>query len=514
MFFFTFFICAPNAHAQRVGDSLSIRFHKDSITIDMDFSGNRRRWNNFEHNFLRRYGHLPAGSLRLDIYSGASPEGRMKYNYWLGESRGEAIRQLALERLGHHLGDVVVHNEAARWNSFRQSIAASREPWRNEVLRIIDLPADTVASGRDHREVLLRQLQDGKVWPILVKRYLAPLRSGVTAVLSWQTPPADRNTIVLHDTVVVMMQNQPSRRDTIVIREIISTRDTLYIFSSDSRDSLRRDTILTPHKEQKPVVRRPAWILRTNLPLLGIGSPNVQAEWSIDYRDRWSFNLEFIGPWWTFGKNAYANELMYGSAELRHWLGRRSRHHTLDGFHVGLGIGGGYYDFEWKSKGYQGEAIMGFVNIGWQHRFGKRHQWAFDAGIGLGYLYSPYRRYLGSSLFPESHTERYDDHLMWQYDSRLNWIGTPHANISIGYVFMPRKGLYRRSKAMERDAIRTAIELGRDAIKERERQQRDSLYLEWYDMPKKQRKAARKAYKLEQKADRQKEKTKQKRKRK
>ena len=109
---------------------------------------------------------------------------------------------------------------------------------------------------------------------------------------------------------------------------------------------------------------------------------------------------------------------------------------------------------EWKSKGYQADVFSGFVNIGWQRRFGRRKQWAFDAGIGLGYAYIPYRRYEGSTRFPVGKEEEYDDHLMYQETRQLNWFGTPHVNISIGYVFNQPHAADRRKRAEAREAER------------------------------------------------------------
>lgn len=479
----TFFIFDARIYAQVQSDTLDIHFRLDSIRIDMDFADNRQQWTSFEENFRKHYSHLPQNTLRLDIYSGASPEGTPAHNRWLGENRGKAIRRLVRMKLGRGVGSIIVHNEGARWDGFYDLVAASEEPWRDEVLRIIELPASSDEDKNDHREMKLRALRRGTVWPILLEKYLAPLRSGATAILTWQT---GRDTIVVRDTIVIMGgQYGPAHPDGGNIGKGNGDEPT--------------PAPAVAERPLRPLSKRPAWILRSNLPLLGVGTPNLQAEWSIDHRDRWSVNLEAVTSWWTFSHNAYANEIMYGSLELRRWLGNRRHHHTLSGFHVGLAVGGGYGDLEWRSKGYQFEAIMGYLNIGWQHRFGKRHQWAFDAGIGLGYLYAPYRYYHGSTIYPETHTERHDDHLMWRETSHLNWIGIPHANISIGYVFTPRKGLYRRARAAERDSIASAAELRRDMEKERIRQQRDSLYLKWYSMPKAERKAARKAEKLKAK---------------
>ncbi len=450
-----FFICAAAlalfsraaSASNLVTDTLTIRFRLDSIRVDMDYADNRRSWEEFEANFRDTYyGKSPYG-LRLDIYSGASPEGSFIHNRWLGESRGEAIRRLVRQRLGSSVGNIIVHNEAARWDALYEAVAASDEPWRDEVLSIIEMTPSSDGSQWDHREVKLRTLRGGTVWPILLEKYLAPLRSGATAVLSWLS---NRDTIVIRDTVVLEVPLYPRAPDDL----------------ADKVDSVMK---------RKPVQRLPVWILRTNLPLLGTGTPNFQAEWSLGHRDKWSMNVEGVWSWWTFSYNAYANEILYGSVELRRWLGRRYRHHTLDGWHIGLGIGVGYGDLEWKSRGYQWEIYSGFINLGWQRRFGRRRQWAFDAGVALGYAHIPWRRYTGSSLFPEGHEELHDDHLMWRETGRTNWVGTPHANISIGYVFPQHDASWRRAKALERDAVRNDYLHFRDSVKAQERFERDSV---------------------------------------
>ncbi len=461
-------------------DTLNIRFRLDSIRVDMGYADNARAWSVFEEKFQKRYAEAPSHLLRLDIFSGASPEGSAAHNRWLGENRGVAIRRFVRQQLGDRLGAVIVHNEAARWDGLYEAVAASSEPWRDEVLRIIEQPASSNENLRDHRESQLRALRGGSVWPVLLEHYLAPLRSGASAVLSWIAAPGGRDTIVVRDTIIMA---QP-----------------IYI---------RCDSI-TPPIEQveqpKPVLRQPVWILRSNIPLLGTGTPNLQAEWSLDHKDRWSINVEGVWSWWTFSYNAYANEIIYGSVEFRRYLGRRYRHHTLGGWHIGLGLGGGYGDLEWRSKGYQAEVYSAFVNIGWQYRFGRRKQWAFDAGIGIGYAYVPWRRYDGSTLFPIGHEEVHDDHLMWRETGHTNWPGVNHLNISLGYVFNQKDAAWKRLQANERDIERNAYLHYRDSVHARKLYVRDSiktadkLRLKEIDLlPKAERKQALASYKAEKK---------------
>lgn len=432
--------------AQSVADTLEIRFRLDSIGIDMDYADNQHAWTTFERNFRNHFQNVSPRSLRLDIYSGASPEGTAAHNRWLGENRGIAIRRLIRHRLGGSVGSIIVHNEAARWDGLYELLSASNEPWRDEALAIIEQPASADEDRFDPRELKLRALRGGTAWPVLLEKYLSPLRSGATAILKWV---GSCDTIVVRDTVVMECAGCP-----------VLVTDSLV----DTIDSLVR----------KPVLREPVWILRTNLPLLATGTPNLQAEWSLDHKDRWSINVEGVWSWWTFAYNAYANEIIYGSVEIRRWLGRRHLHHSLDGWHIGLGVGGGYGDLEWKSHGYQAEVFSGYVNVGWQRRFGRHKQWAFDAGIGFGYAHIPWRRYTGSSLFPEGYEEVHDDHLMWRETGYNNWVGTPHLNVSLGYVFRQKNGAWRRQKALTHEIDTSDYLRFRDSMKVRECYEKDS----------------------------------------
>ena len=478
----------PASQAQSDGspltDTLEIRFKLDSVMINMHFDGNMKRWNTFERNFKRRFaGKNPLG-VRIDIYSGASPEGTASHNRWLGQERGESIRELIERRLPGRIGSIIIHNESARWQRLYDAVEASDEAWRDEVLAIISQPASVGDAGRDRREWQLRRHRNPDIWKKMLSTYLPPLRSGGSAIVSWDPSllPAQRDTLVIRDTVVVM-----------------NTAPTIIY---ECNDCGQNDTVRSKRRELKPAERYPVWILRTNIPLLGTGTPNLQAEWSLGHNDHWSFNIEGVWSWWTFAHNVYANQIIYGSAEIRYWLGKRWRHHTLDGWHLGLGIGGGYGDLEWTNRGFQAEVYSGYLNIGWQKRFGSRRQWAFDMGIGLGYAYVPWRRYRGSQIFPEGKEEAQTDHLMWRETGRTHWPGVTHFNISIGYVFPQKDARWRRQKAEQRAALRNAELQRRDSLQAYGRYLRDSIRTaerqtlqEIELLPRSERKAAMDAYK-------------------
>jgi len=402
--------------AQILTDTLSIRFRLDSIRIDMNYADNAAHWNTFEHNFRQHYANKSASTLRLDIYAGASPEGTAAHNRWLGENRGLAIRRLVRQRLGNSVGNIIVHNEAARWDGLYDLVSASDEPWRDEVLRIIDQPAGYDENIRDPRETRLRQLRRGTVWPILLERYLAPLRSGATAILRWEN---GRDTVYVRDTITIINQPYYVTAD--------GGKHRPKVVDTARRDSLRLERL-----------QHPAWAIKTNFLFWAVLSPNLQVEIPLGHKNRWSLEAEYNIPWilWkrTWSHNAHASQLHNLGFELRHWLGHRANHRWLQGWHIGLALAGGYYDVEWKKhEGYQGEYLNTYLNLGYQHRWGKH--WGLDFGVGVGLFATQYRHYYGGSVFPDNHLEPWDKHLIWHDTGNRNWLGPNHANLSLIYLF-------------------------------------------------------------------------------
>ena len=396
---------------------LNILFPAGSVDVDMSYMGNAERWNSFEQAFRANFGNRTIPNLRLDIYSGASPEGIPSRNKWLAENRGRAVRHLIRQRLGNGIHNIVIHNEGARWDGLYDLILASNESWKNEVLSIIAEPASTNENQRDPRETKLRRLQGGRVWTAL-EPYLAQLRTGANAVLSYE---GKTDTIVRRDTVV-MVTNRP------VASAFV--HDTIYSMQPYSHKVKvnRRDSVTAI------MVQYPAWAVKSNLLFWAFGAPNIECEIPLWHGNQWSLEVEMIFPWFVWGNNTRAQQLFNLGAEIRYWLGDRTMHPMLHGFHIGAGLATGKYDLEMKeSKGYQGEYINLYFNIGYQYRWNEH--WALDASVGVGLLSSKYRKYYGSSIYPDDHLEEHDDHLIWKENGTLLWPGICHAGVTLSYMF-------------------------------------------------------------------------------
>ena len=397
--------------ADVVGDTLEVRFRVGQSNLDMNYADNAKVIDDFVNRVKTHYQRMPDKSLKLEVYGGASPEGPAELNRRLGEERGVTLKNILMERLGTLVDKVTVINQGARWGAFYKTVEASNEPWKYEVLKSLAQEQGQDEWKVDPREEKLRNMRKGKIWKTLSDKYLAPLRTSGSAVIVPMTEEERCcDTLVIRDTIVYLPDRCPQYAD--------------------------------------PIDHTPVIALKTNFLLWGVIAPNAQVEVPLGTKNRWSIEGEVFWPWWIWNHNTNAHQCGDVGLELRYWLGDRMKHHLIDGWHIGLGVGAGYYDFEWligeKHKGYQGEYLNVYGNFGYQHRWGKRKQWAIDAGVGFGWIPTNYREYLGSSIFPVGHEEepdgtKEDPHLMWQKTSWKHIVGLTHANITLAYIIRTSK---------------------------------------------------------------------------
>lgn len=158
-------------------------------------------------------------------------------------------------------------------------------------------------------------------------------------------------------------------------------------------------------KAVERVYQPTSWYMKSNLLYDVALMPSLEFEFR--FNERWSANLEGTMAWWhNDGKHKYY-QLATISPEGRYWFkpqGERCGHYA------GVFVGGGWYDLENGGKGYKGEGFMTGVTYGYMFPVGK--YFAFEAGIGLGYLRTWYEEYLPI-----------DGHYVYQQTNRLNYFG-------------------------------------------------------------------------------------------
>ena len=414
-----------SAAAQDVSyrDTLVVFFKQSQSDLDLNYVNNRQRLQEFAKRIRAEAAQAPSNAfLQVDVFAGASPEGTPEMNYRLAEQRGMSLRQAVLDLVPDLPVRVEINNLGPRWDDLYKMVAASNAPWKNDVLKILrDKPV--MAEWKTNvRIARIKKLKGGAVWKELQKDFLPPLRSTGSAVLAMRRATDDFRV----DTLVI--QNVCCFADSCFLKDFYSLKDTVALLSEITWDL----------RYQKPnyIARDRKWAVKTNTLLYMLAAPNLQVELPVSQDKHWSIEGGLTFPFWRWAGNTLSRQLIDWSVTGRYYVGNRTRVSTLQGFHIGAGVSGGYYDLEWRaSDGNQGEYFRVMMDIGYQFRFGEKRNWCIDTGIGLGYIGTGYRHYLGSSIYPVGWEEPRDNHLMWQNNATASWAGPVNIYFTIGYMF-------------------------------------------------------------------------------
>lgn len=173
----------------------------------------------------------------------------------------------------------------------------------------------------------------------------------------------------------------------------------------------------------------PVLMVKTNALYDVLGAPNLALELPIGQHH--SVAVKYLFPWWKNSSDSWAAQILDGSAEYRYWPGGNPRYseQRLTWF-VGALVGGGDYDWERHSKGYQGEFVKFGVDAGLIAPMSRHFRWEFS--IGAGAMLTKYRRYEGMA------DNRY---LVWKRNGHCRWYGPLEANVGVVYLLpMSKKG--------------------------------------------------------------------------
>lgn len=157
--------------------------------------------------------------------------------------------------------------------------------------------------------------------------------------------------------------------------------------------------------------------LRTNIPYWLMLAPNGGIEFHIG--GHFSILLEGAVTYWN-KKTDTGDKGIYvagGGPEFRYWFGDD----RSEAGHV-VGLYGQYADFDIKlnEKGRQGTAIGGGISYGYYMPVGRR--WAFEFGIGLGYLSNKMDVYKWNPVVKKN---------LWMEHKTKAWIGPTKVNATV-----------------------------------------------------------------------------------
>lgn len=381
---------------------LMLYFRFDKALVDSGYMDNSRTLRHIEEMLTD---HQLCGRIdSINIFSFASPDGNRTYNERLARQRSIAVKGYLVWKYPH-LNQQLIHPrpQGENWQELRRLIVSDINlPDQEEVLQIIDRYKDP-----EHCKTLLKKLDRGIPYQYIHDRLLRYLRNAAVCMV-WIGP----------DSLPAL---PPA---TFINPESIRTKTLTKIYPSAEG---RNDNLTScPQKAPGAIsCRRPLFALKTNMLFDAALMPNVEIE--VPIGRRWSVNGEYMFPWWLMKDNKYCLEILSGGLEARYWPGNRRNRESreaLTGHFLGLYAGGGKYDLQWDTNGYQGEFfIAAGISYGWAARIARNLHLEFNIGIGL--LRTDYRHYHARDNYKT---------LLWQENGKYTWFGPTKAKISLVWL--------------------------------------------------------------------------------
>ena len=345
----------------------NIFFEKGRSEIDTTFKDNGRTLRTMREDInttLKIDGTAPESLL---ILSTSSPDGVREFNRLLASKRAKNTEKLLLTMFPQFKNaHIDVDYLEEDWDGLKQVLLAHQEfPQRERMLSIID-----DQSAYDNKEAALRTCEDG--WAYLVDNHIYSLRNSSVTI----------SVIGKHDEYT--RTDPVAKVDPIVYSPV---------FQAPAKG------IETYVAQEEHVWKKTILQARTNLLVPGM---NVGVE--IPIKNNWSVGLDYYFPWIEPSKNTWCGEMIGGFIEGKYWFNSDKYRWTPDsklkGHAVGLYAGLGYYDFQNKTKGSQGE----FVDVGVDYTFGlpvAKGKLRIEFNFGLGWILTYYRPYTPSTDFSD-----------------------------------------------------------------------------------------------------------------
>ncbi len=368
-----------------LADRLSIIFPLDSVTIHPELGNNGRELEKIRAGLERVRQDSSAVLKRLTVKGYASPEGRYDHNAFLAQGRTQSIADYVAEHFGMSRDQVQVEYEAEDWDGLTAWLREAPEsvlPHRSELL---DIATSTMEPDEKELEMKTRYPQEFRY---MVRSAMPQLRH------------TDYRIEYIHRDMV----------------EHVGETDTVW--------HARLAGVVPTPTAPKVKTFRTVLAVKTNLLFDLAPAPNVEVEFTLDKKQRWSLMAEYWTPWYVWHHNSRAYEIQTWGLELRRWNGKcRERKPALTGTFWGAYAAFSRYDLEWNSSGDQGEAYS--VGITYGRSWPIHRHWNFELSASIGAFYGPRRHYEG---------EFNDTHLIWKYNGTVFYAGPTKLKASLVWL--------------------------------------------------------------------------------
>ena len=163
----------PDRVLRKERGALYVHFELDKADLKSDFRNNASTLDQVVHITREIFADTTSQVVQIQIIGLASPEGTVRRNRWLGEHRGQALKNYIQERIPQAADSLFyVVNGGEAWTELRDQIADSDIESRDELLHIIDSEKNP-----DRRERLLKSFNHGKAYAFLRDNMLKDQRN-------------------------------------------------------------------------------------------------------------------------------------------------------------------------------------------------------------------------------------------------------------------------------------------------------------------------------------------------
>lgn len=397
-------------------DTIRSRFYfpVGSAVLDLSYRGNGTILDSALAGISSRQRHSKL--LRVNLRSGASPEGSLGLNKRLSERRLAALRAVFQERLSLPASSFVCSSMGEDWDGLYSLVKESEMPYREKVLHIIrHTPVWVVRNGVvvDSRKRQLMNLQGGSVWNYMNEHFFPELRNCSVVECDFESVNTGKTGKNVPDTIYIKADTifHHIKVDTVIVRVLVE-----------------------PDADQPVTVANKGCRLfymglKTNLLYDVLLVPNIGAEFYLG--KGWSIGGNWMYAWWHNNPRHRYWRLYGGEANLRKYFGTREGKSPLSGHHVGVYGQLVTYDFEFGGKGIMGGKPGGTIydkshfGIGVEYGYSKpvARRLNLDFSIGVGYLGGDYYEYVPKG-----------EYYLWQATKKRNWFGPTKAEISLVWL--------------------------------------------------------------------------------
>lgn len=166
-------VATPKGKIRSFHEKAHLDFEVDEVQIVREFGNNAQELDRIG-NFIAEVGGNKEIKPQTFLIKGfASPDGTYAHNARVAQERSQALKDYILDRFALPVApeNLNVISIGEDWDGLKAAIEAETMEYKDEVLSIIEQVADL-----ERREALLRKLDGGKVWKILLMDYFPSLR--------------------------------------------------------------------------------------------------------------------------------------------------------------------------------------------------------------------------------------------------------------------------------------------------------------------------------------------------